>query len=345
MIFKPPIEKNFSRLIDANLDRAREGLRVIEDWCRFSLNRGDLVLKIKDWRHQLSSHHHEFYKQARSTSTDQGALLDHPEQRHRTTSDEIIAANCSRVQEALRVLEEFARTSDPDLATTAAKIRYKIYGLEITLLKSNIRINRIRRLQESNLYLITNSQQDLLQTISSSLSAGIRMIQYRCKSLNDQEKVNEAQALSNLCKEQNVLLIINDRIDIALAVDADGVHLGQGDIPTTIARKLLGENRIIGRSTHSLEDLNKAHQENCDYIGVGPAFPSRNKKQTKPIGISYLAEIYRKSHLPCFAIGGINTSNISELTQKGVKRIAVIDAIMNSDNPSVATHHLLKKLS
>ena len=345
MIFKPPIDQRFNRLIDANLDRAREGLRVIEDWCRFGLDRKDLVVKLKNWRHQLGSHHHEIYKQARSTSTDQGALLDHPDQKHRQTPNDVISANCSRVQEALRVLEEFCRLSDPELAKNAANIRYEIYELEITLLKSTKKNQRLQKLRNSNLCLITTPKEGLIKTISSVLSEGIKMVQYRCKDLTDHAKINEARELAAICKTHDTLFIINDRVDIALAVNADGVHLGQDDMPIEIARNLLGEEHIIGKSTHSLEDLTKAQQEECDYIGIGPVFASKTKSGITPIGLDYLSEISKASKLPCFAIGGINISNTSELISKGIKRIAVVDAIMNTQDPSSATRKILRQLT
>tara|TARA_Y100001968_G_scaffold294253_1_gene300706 strand:- start:11099 stop:12136 length:1038 start_codon:yes stop_codon:yes gene_type:complete len=344
MIFTPPKDKKIARVIDANLDRAREGLRVIEDWCRFGIDRKDLVVKLKNWRHQLALHHHEIYKLARSASTDQGALLNHPAQKTRQTSNEIVFANCSRVQEALRVLEEFSRQSDPDLAKIAAIIRFEIYEFELTVFKANRKNIRINLLNTCNLCLITTPTKDLISIVSSALSAGIKMVQYRCKSSNDQIKISEVLQLASICKDNGALFIINDRVDFALAADADGVHLGQNDIPIEIARKILGEERLIGRSTHNLNQLQRAKDEGCDYIGAGPVFPTKNKPQETISGLEFLREAYNATKLPCFAIGGINISNISEIRKSGFNRIAVIDAIMNSKEPGQATKELLKKL-
>ena len=344
MILKPPNDQRVTRLIDANLDRAREGLRVVEDWCRFGLNRKDLILKLKDWRHQLGSHHHEIYKQGRSISTDAGALLDHPSQDYRKTPNDVISANCSRIQEALRVLEEFSRTSDTELAKNAAKIRYEIYELEIILLKATAKNKRIQLLNNCNLCLITTPKSDLLQTISTALSAGITMIQYRCKDINDRERIEQAKELAAICKKNGALFIINDRVDLALAVQADGVHLGQSDMPIEIARNLLGEEHIIGKSTHSLAEIKEAQQEKCDYVGIGPIFQSKTKLNTPPLGVGQLPEISQEASLPCFAIGGINVSNTPEVISRGVKRIAVADAIMNTKDPAVATRKLLNQL-
>ncbi len=150
--------------------------------------------------------------------------------------------------------------------------------------------------------------------------------------------------MASLCKKYNSLFIVNDRIDIALAVDADGVHLGQEDIPTKIARELLGNERIIGRSTHCLEDIKNAEEEGCDYIGIGPIFPSETKKQLNPIGIDYLRKGSTQTDLPSFAIGGINSSNIKKLKQVNNLRIAVSEAIINSNDPFSKTDELLKFL-
>ena len=171
------------------------------------------------------------------------------------------------------------------------------------------------------------------------------MIQYRCKEGTDQEKLKQAKKLADICKSNDALFIINDRLDIALAVNADGVHLGQNDIPTEIARKLLGFEKLIGRSTHSLKQLQKAEEEGCDYIGIGPVYETTTKPTAKPIDFKSLIEVTNKTSLPYFAIGGINNSNLSEITSIGIKRIAVSNAIMHSKDPSLATKELIKKLT
>ncbi len=334
-----------AQLIDANLDRAREGLRVIEDWCRFGLNQKELVVLLKDCRQQLGKHHHQIYKNARSTSKDQGIGISHPAQFNRDSPEQIISANCSRVQEALRVLEEFTRTTDPNLSTSASKIRYTLYDLEITILKSTLQKKRKQKLENCNLCLITAPQKGLPKIVAKALKSGLKMLQYRCKEGTDFERLMEAKELAALCKEHEALFIINDRVDLALAVDADGVHLGQADIPTDVARHLLGPEKLIGRSTHSLQELKKAEDEGCNYLGVGPTYSTQTKPNLKPTGISYLKEAFKATQLPLFAIGGINLSNLNEVLSSGATRIAVAGAIMSSNDPAIATHELLEKMS
>ena len=336
---------NVAQLIDANLDRAREGLRVIEDWCRFGLSQKSLVITLKDWRHQLGNYHRDSYKQARSTATDQGLGLTHPLQKHRDSPEKIVAANCSRVQEALRVLEEFSRSRDPDLASIASKIRYGLYDLEKTILKATSTKKRYQNLLNCKLCLITSDQQNLSQTIEKALQAGVRMIQYRCKNEPDHRKLVQAKELSELCKAYQSLLIINDRIDLAMAVDADGVHLGQGDFPTDVARDLLGNEKLIGRSVHCLHQLESAQKEGCDYLGVGPVYSTNTKPKELPAGIGFIKRASESSQLPWFAIGGINNTNLNEVIAVGADRIAVVSAVMNAKNPYQASLELLEKIS
>ena len=340
----PPFDNRIAQLIDANLDRAREGLRVMEDWCRFGLKRSDFSIQIKGWRQQLGAHHHNIYRKARLTSEDPAMGVPHPLQKQRATPEEIFIANSSRVQEALRVLEEFTRITDPMLSEIAAKIRYETYEIEVEVLNSKEGMDRRKILKDCSLYLITANQEDLKETVLKCLLSGVQIVQYREKTLNDIEKINQAKDIASLCKKYNSLFIVNDRIDIALAVNADGIHLGQEDIPTKIARQILGSEKIIGRSTHCFEEIKDAEEEGCDYIGIGPIFPSKTKKILNPLGVDYLKEGLRRSSLPSFAIGGINSSNINNLNEIDNLRIAVSDAIINSNDPYTKSKEFFKFL-
>ena len=345
MTVTPPSDNRIAQLIDANLDRAREGLRVMEDWCRFGLKRSDFSIQIKDWRQQLGVHHHNIYRKARLTSNDPAMGVSHPLQQVRTTPESVFIANSSRVQEALRVIEEFTRTTDPRLCEIATKIRYKAYEIELKVLNTSEGIEKKKTLKDCSVYLITTNRRNLEEVVLQALKAGVKIVQYREKFLHDNEKISQAKCLASLCKEYNSLFIVNDRIDIALAVDADGIHLGQEDIPTKIARELLGSEKIIGRSTHCIEDIKNAENEGCDYIGIGPIFPSQTKKQLNPIGVDYLRKGFSETHLPAFAIGGINSSNIKKLNQINNLRIAVSNAIINSNDPFSKTEELINFLT
>ena len=340
-----PEDPRVARLIDANLDRAREGLRVVEDWCRFGLERADLVKTLKDWRQRLGALHADSYKQARSTATDRGAGLSHPAQLDRRSPSAVVAANCGRVQEALRVLEEYARASDPALASEAAVIRYGLYDLEVTCLNASSGQQRRNRLKDCTLCLITTPADNLIEQVSGALRSGVSMVQYRCKQGKDRERMQEAIAVRDLCRSHGALFIVNDRVDLAMAADADGVHLGQDDMPAATARALIGADRLLGLSTHSLDEVQGAIHEPVDYIGLGPVFSTAVKPDRAATGTALIQQAMANTTLPLFAIGGINSSNLSELMDVGCRRIAVIGAIMSASDPSAASLQLLKSLS
>ena len=233
------------RLLDANLDRAREGLRVIEDWCRFGLDRADLVARSKDMRQRLGRLHDERYKQARDAAGDVATGMAHPAQREREQPQAVVAANCGRVQEALRVLEEFGRGLDDRLAEEAAAVRYALYDLEVDVIRASAGgQERRERLRAARLYLVTSPSPRLEAVVEAALEGGVRLVQYRAKDgslapdgqpITDAVRLQQAQALRQLCSRYGALFLVNDRIDIALAVDADGVHLGQGDLPPALS--------------------------------------------------------------------------------------------------------------
>jgi thiamine-phosphate pyrophosphorylase len=336
------------RLLDANLDRAREGLRVLEDWARFALDRPDLVARTKDLRQRLGRLHRTSYKLARHTASDPAAGLAHPAQAERQDAAGVLAANAGRVQEALRVLEEFGRLEDPELAAEAATIRYALYDLEVDLLQAG-RDGDGRRalLRRCHLYLVTSPVDGLEAVVAAALEAGVRLVQYRAKPdapLDDQQRFGQASALRRLCHRHGALFLVNDRIDLALAVGADGVHLGQGDLPPSVARRLLGPDRLIGRSTHRIEDLRRAVADGCDYVGVGPVNATPTKPGRDPVGLAYVTQAAAECPLPFFAIGGIDPDNLAAVRGAGAARVAVVRAITAAADPGAAVAALLAGL-
>ena len=345
----PCTDKRVARLIDANLDRAREGLRGIEDWCRFGLDRQDLVIPLKDWRQQLGQLHADCYRQARSTATDPAAGLSHPAQQSRTDSTQVLKANASRVQEALRVIEEFARTGDAELARTAASVRYALYDHEVRILEACGRNLRLQRLDRSRLCLITDPggsdcSAEMLKRVEMALATGVSLVQYRRKQGTDALRLQEARQLAELCQAHQALLIINDRIDLALLVNADGVHLGQDDLPHAAARQLMGPEKLIGRSTHRLAQLEQAQEEGADYLGVGAVYATATKADRTAAGLGWVRDASASARIPWFAIGGINGDNITEVLAAGASRVAVVSAIMGASDPAAAARQLLTQL-
>lgn len=167
------------------------------------------------------------------------------------------------------------------------------------------------------------------------LGCGIDIVQLRCKGVSASIFLKYALRLRRLSRAFNVIFIVNDRADIAIASDADGLHIGQDDIPPSLARKILGKDRIIGLSTHNLAQIGEAKTtKDIDYIGVGPIFKTDAKPDIKPLGLSIIRDISKKRRIPpFFAIGGINISNIDRLVSAGAKRIAVSRGVFNSKNP------------
>ena len=333
------------QIIDANLDRAREGLRVLEDWARFGLGENDSVKRIKNFRQILGKNHLEIYKQSRNFIEDECKGLTHKEQSKRNAPDQIISSNAGRVQEALRVIEEFARLHNHELSKIASEIRYEIYTLEIDLLNLSKYKDSGEILKENNLYVITDQKENLLEIIENILIAGVRIIQHRFKAGTDKDNLQEAIQIKNLCTRYNSLFIINDRVDIALASNADGVHLGQDDLELKTARKLLGYSKIIGTSANNSIDITNAVKGGSDYIGIGPIFETSTKKNKKPLGIEKIKTLTKDLNIPWFAIGGVTTKNISNLKSSGFRKVALVSQIMNSDDPKEKAIMILKRLS
>ncbi len=336
---------NIYQIIDANLDRAREGLRVLEDWARFGLGNENIVVRIKNYRQILGKNHLAIYKNSRNYIFDQCKGLSHEEQMNRKNSDEIIGSNSARVQEALRVIEEFSRGHNMKLSKVASEIRYEIYTIEIELLNLNNRKHYEELIKENNLYAITYQKENLLEIIESILIGGVKIIQHRFKDGNDRDHLEEAIKINDLCKKYNSLFIVNDRIDIALASNADGIHLGQDDFDLKTARRLLGNSKIIGISANNAVDISNAIKNGCDYIGIGPVFKTSTKKDKKPLGLEKIKFLTKDLTINWFAIGGINKTNISELKNYGFKKVAIVSELMNSEDPKREAIMIIKELS
>lgn len=350
VVIPPPggAHHGVARLLDANLNRAREGLRVVEDWCRLVHQRPELVAQLKDYRQRLGRCHPSSLKQARHAASDPATGLAHQAQQERSTPQQVVAANCARVQEALRVVEEFGRHGAAELAATAATIRYGLYDLETTLLANQ---ERHQTLRQARLYLVTQPVPGLLAVVKACLEAGLRLVQYREKSprpgesgVSDGQRLRTATALRQLCWDHGALFIVNDRVDLALAVEADGVHLGQDDLPPLAARRLLGPERLIGRSTHCLEHLRQAVTDGCDYVGVGPVYATPTKPGRPPVGLDYVRQATACSPFPCFAIGGVNLENAHQAMESGAHGIAVVRALTSASDPGAVTRQLLQMI-
>ncbi|WP_407833507.1 thiamine phosphate synthase [Vibrio rotiferianus] len=199
------------------------------------------------------------------------------------------------------------------------------------------------------LYLVTDDQQDLAtlkRVVRKAVEGGVTMVQVREKHGDVRAFIERAQAVKDILKDTDVPLIINDRVDVALAVDADGIHLGQSDMPAIIARELIGPNKILGLSIENEEQLAEADSLPIDYIGLSAIFSTPTKTNTKKHwGIDGLKMALETTSLPIVAIGGINESNIPQLSITGVHGLALVSAICHAEDPKAASEYLLGLMS
>ena len=200
-----------------------------------------------------------------------------------------------------------------------------------------------------DLYLVTDRTQtqgrDVLWVLEQALEGGVRSVQLREKDLSGKELFALAEKTRKLCHRFNALLFVNERIDVALAVEADGVQLGTASIPIATARELLGPRKIIGASTHSLQETKEAERNGADFILFGPVYFTPSKASYgPPQGLVALQKIVEKISLPVYAIGGIKPENIEDVTRAGVRGVALISAVMNATNPNEATQKILSLL-
>ncbi|UCF57079.1 MAG: thiamine phosphate synthase [Deltaproteobacteria bacterium] len=178
-----------------------------------------------------------------------------------------------------------------------------------------------------------------------AIKGGADTIQFRQKSGSTREMIQVATQMEQLCADNGVRFIVNDRVDVAIAAGADGVHLGQDDFPIPLARKLLGEERIIGGSASNIEEARKCFSEGADYVGFGPVYQTASKDDAGPVrGVAILKQVVETIPLPIIAIGGVGTENVPEVVQAGAHGIAVISAVCCQEDPEQATKTLYQVL-
>lgn len=338
------------RLIDANLNRMGEGLRVLEDIARFHLDDAGLSRQLKTLRHELLEGVDSLkLLAARKAAEDVGASMKLPGEIERADIPRVVIANSRRVQESLRVLEEFAKLADTPLAVEPVRFehaRFSVYEVEQKLVSRLLRLEKVRRL--AGLYLILDTKslegRDEVEVAGQAIRGGVKVIQLRDKHHTRAELLEMARRLRQLCSEQDVLFIINDYLDIALACGADGVHLGQGDIPLSEARSFLSPDMIIGCSTASLPEAVRAGAEGADYIAVGSIYPTSSKEKFRLAGIETLRRVREELSLPLIAIGGINETNAAGVAGAGADGIAVISAVLGVEDVERAARNLVNEI-
>jgi thiamine-phosphate pyrophosphorylase len=341
------------RIIDANLDRLGEALRVLEDVARFMLDDAQLSEELKNIRHDLipvdPSTKNKLLA-ARDTEGDVGRERAAISGSERQCVSDLVTANAKRAEESLRVLEEFAKLPEMPAELRGRRFeqaRFTLYGIEKEITLRLARWDKRERI--TGLYIIVDDQTlagriSEVEAARQAIKGGARIIQLRDKRRSKGELVPIAQELRQICAQAEVLFLINDYVDLALATDADGVHLGQSDLPVCLARRVLPLDKIIGCSVRTVEQAQKAQDEGADYVGVGAIYPSPTKPDAGVIGIEGLRKIRDAISLPIVALGGIKTSNVNEVLEAGADSIAAISAVL-SDDIEASTRRLAEKIA
>ncbi len=348
------MEKSELRILDANFNRAREGLRVCEDILRFFFEENVLTQRMKNLRHEIfeiieSCCGGKRLINYRDINSDTTKYANPDSEFSRDNIIDVFRSNLQRVQESLRVLEEVTKLNDISSSKNLKQIRFEVYGIEKGFYKiidesffsSNFNFGKFRLYPVLDLDFYNNNIENAVFDI---ISTGVKVLQLRGKKISDKDFFLIAKRLKEITSKEKVVLIINDRVDLSMAVDADGVHLGQKDLPASIVRKLIGKNKIIGISTHSLEQLKEANKLNVNYISVGPLFKTLTKSNLEPLGLDILDKIGPEINKPLIGIGGINSDNIERLYGKNLAGVSAISAIFSSGDIKFATKKLMDKV-
>lgn len=340
------------RLVDANLDRLGEGLRVLEDVSRFLLNDAVLSRRLKTLRHTLVRSLGPLEQEllsARRVAEDIGAPMSERAASRHKDIPALLTANSRRIQESLRVLEEFSRVSGTPLSGKAVsfeRARFEVYEMEQQLLGRLYRLDKAARLK--GLYLVLDTTalkgRDEVEVAAAAIRGGTSVIQLRDKQRSKSELLAVARKLRNMCNGKGVLFIVNDHLDIALAVNADGIHLGQDDLPPAEARRILPIGMLIGCSTHSVAEAVRAQASGADYVAMGSIYPTISKEKYKLVGLETLRRTRSKVSVPLIAIGGINHTNVRGVTEAGADGVAVISAVLGANDVEEAARKIAAKM-
>jgi len=262
---------------------------------------------------------------------------------------DLVTANAKRVEESLRVVEELAKLPELSAMLNSASFeqtRFALYTLERDLISRISRRDKSERI--SGLYVILDRQflagRDELDMAGQVIEGGAKVIQLRDKQSKKKELLLVAQRLRELCSQAGVLFIINDYLDLAMAVDADGLHIGQEDLPLPVVRRQLPIDKIVGCSVTTPSQATKAQNEGADYIAVGSIFPTKTKKEVSVVGVDILKELKRIVSTPLVAIGGINQNNVGEVVSAGADAVAVISAVLGEKDVRRAVQKLVEKM-
>lgn len=338
------------RIIDANANRAREAMRVLEEAARFIADDLRLTEQLKAMRHTFTAATKPYSELIyhRDTRGDVGTTLTTDAEQSRDNLNEVIRAAGSRLAEALRAIEEYAKlgTGNPDndrhLTQTAEQLRYQSYDAtkQIVLALGSGQAKQWRLCLLLTQSLCTHHPwQDVLE---GAIENGADCIQVREKQMDAGHLLAHTRQVIGLVAGR-ADVIVNDRPDVALLAGAQGVHLGQADLSPQDTRRLLGDQMLIGVSTSNLDQAKQAKANGADYCGLGPMFHTTTKHKPNLAGPEYLRNYIAWDAMPHLAIGGIHPGNVDQLVAVGCKGIAISSAICSSVDPARTTHELAQQ--
>ncbi|TVQ02970.1 MAG: thiamine phosphate synthase [Planctomycetaceae bacterium] len=344
-----PDELSIFRILDASANRAAEGLRTLEEYARFVLEDRGLTELAKALRHDLTEALAAVpWRErliARAVASDCGTTVSTPQEGDRDGLQAVVAAAAARVEQAFRCLEEYAKPIDLVLAVRAESLRYRAYSLAASLLLMR---SRCERLADARLYLLISGETSELSatadqaeerfatTLRGLFSAGVDIIQLRDKAADDRRLYRLSRVGAEVARGLGKLFIVNDRADIARAAGAQGVHVGQDELPVEAVRRVVGSELLIGVSTHDVAQVRQALTDGADYIGCGPTFPGQTKGFAEYPGPEFLRAAAAETTLPAYAIGGITLDRLDEVLATGIHGVAVAHAILSAADPMAA---------
>ena len=326
------------RLLDANANRAREGLRVVEDAARFVLDAAELATEAKTLRHEITALLAEMCgragEAARDVSGDVGVEVELPGEYRRTNLGSVVQAAGHRAAEALRALEEYAKIVDVDGAAALEKLRYRTYALASAVGEGVLRgAPAAWRIQ----VLLTESQcrLDWPEVLDACIAGGADSIQVREPTFSPGELLQRSRAVIARARPAGVSVIVNDHADVAVAAGADGVHLGQDDLPVEDARRVIGGGMLLGGSAHTIAEAERNFAAGCDYCGLGCLFTSTTKPDAMSASGDFLAGFVQTwPDWPHLAIGGVSMAEIPAIIEAGGRAVAVCSAVCGAEDPA-----------
>jgi len=352
------VTQSVYRILDASLNRVGEGLRTIEEYARFVIDHASFSARTKRLRHDVTATAALLSRfdliSARDTGGDVGVSLSTPGESRRNDMIDVLAAAIGRTGQSMRCLEEYGKTIDTDFAAEIEKLRYRFYTLAADLERvarsgaGGQGVRRRRRMDRGFLYVLIDameSDEALAARIRALAAAGVDLFQLRDRGVEDRILFQRSLVAGRVCRDTDTLFIVNDRADIAAAADADGVHVGQEELPAAAARKVIGPDRLLGISTHDLTQATEAVRDGADCIGCGPVFAGQTKTFSRYVGPEMIGEVMAaEPGIPVFAIGGVGLNNVEQVLAVGCHRVAVTGAIRDADDPAAAADRLKRLL-